>query len=113
EAVAEEVRAGWEAVISRSAFVLGEEVEAFEAAFARSCGVAHCLGVASGTDALELALRALDIGPGDEVIVPANTFVASALAVARAGATPVLVDVDPATLLIDPQQVSQRLGART
>ncbi|MDQ3947035.1 MAG: aminotransferase class I/II-fold pyridoxal phosphate-dependent enzyme, partial [Actinomycetota bacterium] len=105
--------AGWERVVSRSNFILGDEVAAFEAAFAAFAGVAHCVGVANGTDALELALRVLGIGPGDEVILPANTFVATALAVTRAGAIPVLVDVDPATLLIDPEAVEAALSART
>ena len=73
--VAAEVRAGWDAVLARNAFVLGEEVAAFEQEFAAFCGVARSVGVANGTDALELALRAMGIGHGDEVIVPANSFV--------------------------------------
>ena len=84
-----------EALASRAAFTLGAEVEAFEAEFADYCETAHCVGVASGTDALALALRALGIGPGDEVILPANTFIATAEAVSIVGATPRLVDVDP------------------
>ena len=112
-AIAAEVAAGWERVVARSAYVLGAEVAEFEAAFAGFSGVAHCIGVANGTDALELALRALRIGAGDEVIVPANTFVATALAVARAGATPVLVDVDPDTLLVDPGAVEAAVSTRT
>jgi dTDP-4-amino-4,6-dideoxygalactose transaminase len=111
--VAAEIAAGWERVLTRSAFILGDEVGEFEQAFAAFSGVDHCVGVASGTDALELALRALDIGRGDEVILPANTFVATALAVARAGATPVVVDVDPASLLIDPGAVGAALSPRT
>jgi dTDP-4-amino-4,6-dideoxygalactose transaminase len=111
--VAAEVAAGWERVVARSAYILGAEVAEFEAAFADFCGVGHCIGVASGTDALELALRALGIGAGDEVIVPANTFVATALAVTRAGATPVLADVDPDTLLVDPEAVEAAVSSRT
>jgi dTDP-4-amino-4,6-dideoxygalactose transaminase len=111
--VAAEIAAGWERVLSRTAFILGDEVAGFEEAFAAFCGVAHCVGVASGTDALELALRALGVGAGDEVILPANTFVATALAVTRAGATPVLVDVDPATLLVDPEAVRAAWSPRT
>jgi dTDP-4-amino-4,6-dideoxygalactose transaminase len=111
--VAEDVRAGWEAVLERTAFVLGDEVATFEQAYADFTGVTHCVGVANGTDALEMALRAHDIGPGDEVIVPANTFVASALAVRRSGATPVLVDVDADHLLIEPVQVAEAAGPRT
>lgn len=113
EQVRDEVQKGWDAVLARTAFVLGEEVAEFERSFADFSGVRHCVGVANGTDALELALRALDIGPGDEVVVPANTFIASALAVARAGATPVLVDVDPATHLVDPQKVAAAVTPRT
>lgn len=111
--VADEVAEGWTAVLARSAFVLGEEVERFEAAFARFCGVRHCVTVGNGTDALELMMRGAGIGPGDEVIVPTNSFVASALAVLRTGATPVLVDVDPATHLVDPERVAARIGPRT
>jgi len=111
--IADEVARGFARVIERTAFVLGAEVAEFEAAFARFSGVAHCVGVANGTDALELALRAAGVGPGDEVILPANTFVATALAVTRAGATPALVDCDPVHLLIDPAAVEARLGPRT
>lgn len=111
--IAAEVSRGWEAVLARTAFVLGEEVAAFEEAFARFCGVDHCVGVANGTDALELALRAIEVGPGEEVIVPANSFISSALAVARCGATPALVDVDADTQLIGAAAVRARLGPRT
>ena len=111
--VAAEIAAGWERVLARTAFILGDEVDEFERAFAAFCGAGHCVGVASGTDALELALRALDVGRDDEVILPANTFVATALAVTRAGATPVLVDVDPASLLIDPDGLRAALSPRT
>lgn len=111
--IAEQVRDGFEHVLGQAAFILGDEVATFEKAFASFVGVQHCVGVASGTDALELALRAVDIGPGDEVIVPVNSFVASAFAVARSGATPVFVDCDPTYHLIDTQQVSDKIGART
>jgi dTDP-3-amino-3,4,6-trideoxy-alpha-D-glucose transaminase len=87
-------------VASQGAFVLGAHVEAFEADFAAYCEADEAIGVASGTDALALALRALGVGPGDEVIVPANTFIATAEAVTIAGATPRPVDVDPETGLI-------------
>ncbi|MDQ3757840.1 MAG: DegT/DnrJ/EryC1/StrS family aminotransferase [Actinomycetota bacterium] len=113
EQVRDEVQRGWEAVLSRTAFVLGDEVGEFEQAFADFSGVRHCIGVANGTDALELALRAAGIGLGDEVIVPANTFIASALAVARAGATPVLVDVDPDTHLLDLDRAADAVSPRT
>lgn len=111
--VAEEIEAGWRAVLDRTAFVLGDEVRAFEEAFAGYSEVAHCVGVANGTDALELALRAVGVGSGDEVILPANTFMATALAVLRAGARPVLVDVDATTYLIDPDRVAAAIGPRT
>lgn len=111
--IAAEVAAGWSEVLERTAFVLGEEVAAFEQSFAQFCGTRHCVGVANGTDALELALRALGVGPGDGVVLPANTFIASAVAVARIGAVPVLVDVDPEALLLDPAQLAQRIDIRT
>src|SRR3954447_24790471 len=101
--------AGWERVLDRTAFVLGEEVHAFEEAFAAFSAVDHCVGVANGTDALELALRAVGVSAGDEVILPANTFIASALAVRRIGAMPVLVDCTPDTQLIDVERVEARL----
>ncbi|WP_213456064.1 DegT/DnrJ/EryC1/StrS family aminotransferase [Rhizomonospora bruguierae] len=99
--VAEEVEAGFKRVIADTAFVGGAEVAAFEAEYAGFTGVPHVVGVANGTDALELALRAVGVGPGGEVVLPANTFVATAEAVARAGARTVLVDCDPQTYLID------------
>jgi len=111
--IAAELTPALEAVMTHTAFVLGPQVAEFEEAFAEFQGVEHCVGVANGTDALELVLRAVGIGAGDEVIVPANTFVATALAVARAGATPVLVDVDPVHYLIDPEQTASRIGPRT
>ncbi len=90
--ISEEISAGFARVIAETSFILGPAVREFEEAFARYCGTAHCIGVANGTDAIELIVRALGIGPGNEVIVPANTFIASALGVVRAGARPVLVD---------------------
>jgi dTDP-4-amino-4,6-dideoxygalactose transaminase len=100
-------------VLGSSAFTLGSEVEQFEAAFAQYCDVAHCVGVSSGTAALSLTLRAYGIGPGDEVIVPAHTFIASALAIAHVGATPVLCEVQDATGLIDPDAARALVGPRT
>jgi dTDP-4-amino-4,6-dideoxygalactose transaminase len=99
--VAEEVEAGFKRVIADTAFIGGAEVAAFEEEYAAFNGVPHCVGVANGTDALELALRAAGVASGSEVILPANTFVATAEAVARIGARPVLVDCDPASYLID------------
>jgi len=111
--IAAEVKAGLERVIESSAFIQGPDVRAFEQEFAVASGVGHCIGVGNGTDALELACRALDIGHGDEVVVPANTFIASALAVARTGATPVLVDSDPVTHLLDTAAALDRVGPKT
>ena len=108
-----EVEAGWQRVLERTAFVLGDEVDTFEREFAEFAGASHCIGVANGTDALELALRAAGIARGDEVILPANTFIATALAVARVGATPVLVDVTESTQLIDVEQVDVAVTPRT
>lgn len=111
--IAAEVERGWARVLDRTAFVLGDEVAGFERELAEFAEVAHCVGVANGTDALELALRAVGVGPGDEVVLPANTFIATALAAARAGATPVLVDCDPVHHLIDVDAVAARIGPRT
>jgi len=111
--IAAGVEEGFRRVCADAAFILGREVTAFEDEFARFSRVEHCIGVANGTDALELALRAVDVGAGDEVILPTNSFIASALAVVRAGATPVLVDCDPVHQLIDPAAVQARLGPRT
>lgn len=111
--VAAEVEAGFAEVIRTGAFVGGPAVVAFEQQFARYTGRAHCIGLANGTDAIELALRALRVGRGDEVILPANTFVATAEAVVRAGAQVVLVDVDPVFGLIDPTGVEAAIGPRS
>ena len=111
--VAETIRQQWDEVVDSTSFVLGDRVGEFERAFGSFCGVRSCVGVGSGTDALEFALRGLDIAPGDEVIVPANSFIASASAVVRAGATPVLVDVDPVFLLIDPERAADRVTRKT
>jgi dTDP-3-amino-3,4,6-trideoxy-alpha-D-glucose transaminase len=100
-------------VASTGAFTMGTELEAFEEEFAAYCETDHAIGVSSGTEAIVLALRALGIGPGDEVIVPANSFIATAEGVSLAGATPRLVDVDPLTHLITPEAVQAAIGART
>jgi len=92
--VAAEVAAGFAAVIERTAFVGGPEIAAFEDELAAFVGIEHCVAVANGTDAVELALRTLDVGAGHEVVVPVNTFAATALAVVRAGAMPVFADCD-------------------
>lgn len=94
-------------------YILGAEVEAFEAAWARHCGTAHCVGVGNGLEALHLVLRAWGIGPGDEVIVPSNTYIATWLAVSYAGATPVPVEPDPRTYNLDPARLEAALSPRT
>ncbi|MFQ5578497.1 MAG: DegT/DnrJ/EryC1/StrS family aminotransferase, partial [Anaerolineae bacterium] len=100
-------------VLARSHFILGPPVAEFEQAFARFVEVEHAVGVSSGLDALRLALLALDIGPGDEVIVPANTYIATALAVSAVGARPVLVDCRPDTYNIDPALIEPAITPHT
>lgn len=99
--------------LSRADFILGDDVSAFEREFAAFCEVRHCVGVGSGTDALHLACRALGIGPSDEVIIPAFTFVATAAGVCLAGAKPVLVDVDRDTATLDPECLGQAVTSKT
>jgi dTDP-3-amino-3,4,6-trideoxy-alpha-D-glucose transaminase len=111
--IEQDLRAAFVRLLGSSAFTLGVEVERFEAEFADYCEVGHCVGVASGTAALTLMLRAHGIGAGDEVIVPAHTFIASALAVAHVGATPVLCDVDDGTGLIDADAARAAVGPNT
>jgi dTDP-4-amino-4,6-dideoxygalactose transaminase len=111
--VSDEVARGFEGVLETTSFILGKEVKQFEEAFAAFVGVKHCVAVSNGTDALELALRAAGIGAGAEVILPTNTFIATALAVARAGATPVLVDCDPVSYMLDADQVVAKITPRT
>lgn len=105
EAIARVVGSGW--------FIGGPEVDAFEADYATYCGTAHCVGVANGLDALHLALRAMDVGPGDEVIVPSNTYIATWLAVSQCGATPVPVEPDERTFNIDPARIEAAITPRT
>ena len=102
-----------ERIMAAGAFIGGEPVTRFESAFAAFCGLPHAVGVANGTDALHLALRALGVGPGDEVITVANTFVATVEAIVQAGALPVLVDVRPDTLLMDVASLDGVCTART
>ena len=100
-------------VLESANFILGPEVAAFEAEVGEYLGGLHAVGCANGTDALVLALRALEIGPGDEVIVPAFTFAATAEAVVIVGATPVFADVEPDTFAIDPRSAAALVGPRT
>ncbi len=113
----EEIRGEIDAAVARvlgsGSFVLGGEGEALEAELAAYCGVRHGVAVASGTDALHLALRAAGIGAGDEVILPAFTFIATAEAVSTLGATPVFCDVDPRTFTLDPKRAEEAITART
>jgi dTDP-4-amino-4,6-dideoxygalactose transaminase len=111
--LAPELRGAFDRVLGSSGFILGEEVERFEAEFADYCGVRHCVGAASGTAALTIMLQAAGIGRGDEVIIPAHTFIATALAVVHAGAAPVCVDVERDTGLIDPEAVRAAIGPLT
>jgi dTDP-4-amino-4,6-dideoxygalactose transaminase len=108
-----EVEAALRRVLRSGRFILGPEGEALEAECAAYLGVDHAIGVGSGSDALRLILQGLGIGPGDEVLTPAFSFVASATAVLYAGATPVFVDVEPATLGIDPDRVAAAITPRT
>ncbi|MEM1426717.1 MAG: DegT/DnrJ/EryC1/StrS aminotransferase family protein, partial [Cyanobacteria bacterium P01_H01_bin.130] len=88
-------------VLEHGQYILGPELKTFEEQFAAACGVGYAVGVGCGTDAIALGLQAMGIGPGDEVILPANTFVATLVGVERAGATPILVDCEPDTALMD------------
>ena len=112
-----ELQTGIDAAVARSLasgyYIGGPEVEAFEAEFATYCGATHAVGVANGLDALHLALRAMDVGPGDEVIVPSNTYIATWLAVSQCGATPVPVEPDARTYNIDPARIEAAITPRT
>lgn len=112
-ALAAELKEAVGRVLDSGAFILGPENKAFDREFAEALGAAHCLGVASGTAALELALEALGVGPGDEVIVPAFTFIATATAVSILGAKPVFADVDPATLTLDAKSAERLVTKKT
>lgn len=109
----DEIRDAIDRVSSKAAFILGEEVERFERAFAEYCGVKHCVGLNSGTSALHLALLAAGIGPGDEVITSSNTFIATAEAISYTGATPVFADIDPATANVDPAKIEAAITTKT
>jgi dTDP-4-amino-4,6-dideoxygalactose transaminase len=111
--VAGEVLPVWRRLFDTAGFIGGSEVDAFEREYAEYIGVDHVIGVSNGTDALELAYRAVGVGPGDEVIMPVNTFIATAEAVSRIGAVPVFVDVDEEHLLIDPDAVEAAITDRT
>ena len=108
-----DIENAFQRVFARSWYIEGEEDTAFENAFAQFCGTKYCVGTGNGLDALMLALKALGIGEGDEVIVPSNTFIATALAVTYTGAKPVFVEPDIKTFLIDPAGIEEKITART
>jgi len=111
--IEEEVNAAISRVLHKADFILGDDVRLFEEEFAAYCTTKYAVGLDSGTSALELAMRAYNIGAGDEVITPANTFIATALAISYTGAKVVLVDVDPKTFTLDPSKLAQAITKRT
>jgi dTDP-4-amino-4,6-dideoxygalactose transaminase len=111
--IREQLDAAYRRVMDSGRFIMGPELEAFEAEFARYCDVKHCIGIGNGLEALHLLLRAYGIGPGDEVIVPSNTFIATWLAVTECGATPIPVDPNIGTYNIDPALIGNVVTGRT
>jgi len=111
--IKDELFAEFDHVLSRMELFLGRNVTMFEREFADFCQVEHGIGVSSGTDALSVALRALEIGPGDEVIVPSHTFFATIEAIVHTGATPVMVDIEPATMTVDPDRIAAAVSGLT
>jgi dTDP-4-amino-4,6-dideoxygalactose transaminase len=113
DAIAPELDTAYQRVLKSGWFILGQELEAFESEFAAYCGARHCVGVGNGLEALHLTLRAMNVGAGDEVIVPANTYIATWLAVSCAGAIPVPVEPDENTFNLDPGRIEAASSART
>lgn len=113
EELKSELNEAFERTMLSGSYILGKEVQAFETEFAAYCGVNHCIGVGNGLEALHLILTACGIGPGDEVIVPSNTYIATWLAVSHAGAVPVPVEPDPRTFNIDPLRIEEAISPRT
>ncbi len=111
--IRDELDAAFRRVLDSGWFIMGPELEAFEAEFAAYCGVKHCIGVGNGLEALHLLLRAYGVGPGDEVIVPSNTFIATWLAVSECGATPVPVEPNPLTHNIEAAAIAPAITSRT
>ena len=109
ETIAPEIRAAVEEVLTAQLFVLGPEGEALEREIAEACGVRHGVGLASGTDALELGLHACGVKAGDEVIVPTHTFIASASSISMTGAVPVFVDCEEQYYNIDPKKIEEAI----
>lgn len=112
-AIEDELKEAMDSVYESQWFIQGANLDRFEDAFAAYCGTEHCIGTGNGLDALRLMLEAYGIGEGDEVIVPANTFIATALAVSYVGATPVFIDSDPNTLLMDPDKIEAAITPAT
>jgi dTDP-4-amino-4,6-dideoxygalactose transaminase len=113
DSIKPEIDAAIASVIAQTAFIGGTFVKEFEEAFARYCGVGHCVGVANGTDALFIALKALGVGPGDEVITVANSFIATSEAIKMAGAQVVFVDINPNTYTIDVERIEEKITPKT
>lgn len=113
EACRKEIDEAMARTLGRGDFILGDELKKFEVEFAEYCGTRTCIGLASGTDALILALKALGVGPGDEVITVANTWASTVFAITLVGATPVFADIDPATYLIRPDEVQKAITSKT
>jgi len=113
EELKDDLQAAFDRCMRSAWYILGKEVESFEAEYAAFCGVKHCVGVANGLDALFLILKGYGIGPGDEVIVPSNTYIATWLAVSHCGATPVPVEPDLATFNLDPSRIAAAITPRT
>jgi len=111
--LAQKINKAFNKIIKNSSFVLGDNLDIFEKNFAKFCGSKYCVGVANGTQAIELALKSLGVKSGDEVILPVNTFIATAEAVVNVGATPVFVDVREEDLLIDPEKVEKAISLKT
>ncbi len=113
DAIRPEIEAAWADILDNTAFIGGRRVQDFEADFARYCGAEHCIGVGNGTDALQGILHALDLAPGDEVIVPAMSFIATLEPLTTLGLKPVLADIDPVTCNLDPAQAEKALTGKT
>lgn len=113
QAVADEIHEAIDRVLRKGWFILGEELEGFETEFAQYIGTKHAVGLNSGSDAILLALRALGIGAGDEVITPSHTFISTVDGIARNGAKPVFVDIDPQTFCLDPTRIEERITEQT
>lgn len=111
--IREEMDKAYNTVMDSGWYIMGEQLEKFETEYARYCGTDYCIGVGNGLDALHLILEGYGIGIGDEVIVPANTYIATALAVSYCHATPVFVDCDPVTFNIDIEKVEDKITNRT